>query len=676
MTDVGISVGLRGMDNVQRGWDKITADTRKLQGVATGVSGTFGKLTDQFKLMGKAMAGLGVLGFAAHLVELEDNMEQTARAAHRLGVSFEGFQALQLTAKRFGADVGTINVALRTFNRQIGDASLQPMGMQAKLFDALGVSIRDAAGEMRSTEDVFRDTIDVVGRIGNQAEKTKVLTALFGEQAADLVTMLGEGTGPLDEFRDHLKGIGAIVGEHVAPSMRDANSVVHDFTDALQGTAMKVMAGAIMAFEDLGTAASDFGKDMQELAGATNKGPDTKAMLAGFREFMTPPNLKGALDAAAEAKAKAAAAAAAREAQRKLREEQEKLRNEVEALRAADEQLASAQEQLWADARAMVDAARTPLERYHAELQNVQAVFDADAMTGEEFRKVVAAINLDLANSNGTVGAFETALDRLFDNAMEGGDDFLALLEDVGKQLAKDIVGENVFSPLKNMAKQGIGSLLGGGLGGGAKEGEGGGLGGAGGDPIQGVFDNFLTGLSDLFTGDKGVLGGLTNLFMGDEGVLGGLGKLFGGAWEMLAGLFTSFLTEMGLLQAWEVAERWALAAWEIAERWIIAIFEAAAGFLGFETGGDITVTRPTLLMVGEKNKAERVRVSPLGGPARSANAQQSLQRMVKDNESGNAQVATVNVFIPQASILTDLTAGQFARRISGAVRRENSRIV
>jgi hypothetical protein len=170
-------------------------------------------------------------------------------------------------------------------------------------------------------------------------------------------------------------------------------------------------------------------------------------------------------------------------------------------------------------------------------------------------------------------------------------------------------------------------------------------------------------------------LGNLTKLFTGDEGIVGQLGKVFSGAWEVLSGLFTWLIGEETALAVFETAERWAVAIWETAERWAIAIFEAAMSLLPFETGGDITVTRPTLLMVGEKNKAERVRVSPVGAPPR-ASAQQQAMRMVEARESDNMLQPNVNVYLPASSVINDLTAGHFARQISGAVRRQNARLV
>lgn len=676
-TDIGISVALKGIEEANRKLDELGRKTKKTGQDAQQSATGFAALGKQFELVKKAAIGFGLATAAMKLADLEDQMEQTARAAYKLNVSFEGFQKLQLTAKRFGVEVGAVNVALRTFNRQIGDASLQPMGVQAKLFDALGVSIRDAAGNIRGTEDIFRDTVSAIAQVGSEAEKTKLLAALFGEQAVELQTMLGQGTGQLDQFGEHLKNIGAIVSEDVAPSMRDANSVVHDFWDAVTGQAMEATARVIMFAE----AISGIGDDLARIGGfEKEKKPETAdQMLAGFREqFMTKKSLNGALDMGEDARKRAAAAKAEREAIQAAREEQQNFREELEATRAEDERLEAANEALWGDVRSMIESVQSPLERYRAELENLNAVYRE--LGPEQYAKLVDDLNLKLAESNQVVSAFDSALDRVFDAAIDGGENFLDTLKDIGKELGKTLLKEQVFDPLKDMGKSVIGGLL----GGGGKKDEGG-LGGiAGGltgegaanNPLTAIFDTFLSGLSGIFgEGEDGFLGGLMKMFMGDDGILGSLGGIFSEAWEFMSGLLTSFLSELGILQAWEIAERWALSLWEVAERWAIAIFEAVAGLFGLETGGDLTVTRPTLIMVGEKNKAERVRVSPLGGPAR-ANAAQNVQRMIDQNESGNVLQPQVNVYLPPTSILTDLTAGQFARKISGAVRRENARLV
>jgi hypothetical protein len=364
---------------------------------------------------------------------------------------------------------------------------------------------------------------------------------------------------------------------------------------------------------------------------------------------------------------------AAKAAKEAMRAEQDAINDLIDS----DERLAALQQSLWDESRALVEAAWTPLQNYSSDLDHLNILFSTGNMKVDEYNSVIDGLNIKLAETNATVGAFETALDGIFDQAISGGDDFEKQLRSIGKTLATDIFKENVFNPLKDAGKGIVGSLLGGGK---KKDGPAAAmdlLGGGSGD-VSSVFDKFLGGLESIFgQGDKGFLGGLTELFTGDKGVISGFGTILSESWTFLSGLFTSFLTEMGIMQAWEIAEKWALAIWDTAERWAIAIFEAAAGFLGFETGGEITVTRPTLFVAGEKNKAEHIRVSPLSGGSRGeSRGGRGGFAGLADSGGGSGGVTNVQVFIPQTSVISGLTEGSFARKITNAVGRQRARTV
>ena len=370
-----------------------------------------------------------------------------------------------------------------------------------------------------------------------------------------------------------------------------------------------------------------------------------------------------------DASKKTAAAKAAKQAEREFQNYLSDLRDEYDAL-------LDIQQQSWDQAASLIEGAQTPLQQYNVELSNLNALFEGGFIASGDYNTVLDDMNRKLAESNETVRSIEDAFMSAFDAAISGTDDLGSALEDIGKSLASDLFKTNILNP----AKDGLNGMLGSIMGGGGDKEEGSSpldaLGGSKGGEAVNIFDTFLSGLKGIFgEGDKGFLAGLTNLFTGEKGVLGALGEIFSGAWEILSTLFMSFLSEYGLLQAWEMAERWALSLWEIAERWAIAAVEAAASLLGFERGGELTVTRPTLFVAGEKNKAERIRVSPLSGGERGS-TRSGNGGFASLSEGGGGGTTNVQVFIPPTSVINGMTEGAFARKITQAVRRQTGRTV
>lgn len=346
----------------------------------------------------------------------------------------------------------------------------------------------------------------------------------------------------------------------------------------------------------------------------------------------------------------------------------------LEGLRDEYDQLEAIQEESWSAAATLIERARTPVEQYQIELENLNALFEGGFMSGGDYNRVLSDMNRQLAESNKSVMAIEDAFESAFDAAISGTDDLGSALKDIGRSLASDLFKTNIFNP----AKDGLNGMIGGLLGGGGKSKEGSPLDALNTEEGANTTDSFLAKLGELFGGgDKGFIGQLATLFNGEEGVIGKFAGLFGEAWTWMGDLLTSFLAELGLMQAWELAERWALSLWEIAERWAIAAVEAAASLLGFERGGEMTVTRPTLFVAGEKNKAERIRVTPLSGGQRgeTRGGGGGFAGMSGSDMKGGA-TTNVQVFIPPTSVISGLTEGAFARTITKAVRRQQARTV
>lgn len=735
MADVGISVAMRGMDSVTRGFGKLGGDARKLGTDAQGASRGVDALSNSMRRMQQAVLGVGLFQLAKGAVEATlafQRMERTltvatgsthgaARAmafarseADRLGLNLRdtagGFARMMVAAK--GTSLEGEN-AKRIFTG-VAEASA-----------VMGLTADETAGAFKAIEQMISkgnvSAEELRGQLGERLPGAfQIMARAMGVTTVQLNKMLEQGqvqaAEVLPKFAEELR---KTFGDGVSKAATSAQAAINRFGTAwddvqvafansgfldgvvvamqdlakaskdpeflsslqaigralgniisLTGDLIDFTGKSIQGWEMMGKAVSDFSGltylDQQVSGGGEADKPDYKPKGRGASMSRAWEGRIGQFQADREKNAVKAEAESKSALRARVKADEEA----IELAQDNADRMRELDEQMWQRTADMIDKARTPLDDYNESLQELQIVYSRLPGGAEQYNDILKKINIELAESNKTVGAFESAFDGIFDAAIEGGADFMDTLEDIGKQLAKDLIKGNLYDPLKDMAKGAIGGLLGGGAG--MKEGEGGGTT----DPMAMVFNEFLGGMGELLGGgEKGFLGNLSKLFLGDEGLLGQLGGIFSGAWEQLTALFAWFIGEETALAIFETAERWAIAIWETVELWAIAIFNAAMSLFGLETGGDVTVTRPTLIMVGEKNKAERVRVSPLGGPPR-ASTQQQVNRMMAQNESQNMLQPNVNVYLPASSVINDLTAGHFARQISGAVRRVDARRV
>lgn len=627
------------------------------------------------------------------------------RSADELGISQSrllGFtetfsQALKIsgaTSAEAGSTILQLSQALASGYLRGAElnAVLESGGRAATaLADGLGVPI----GKLKELGEQGQLTSDVVIRaIESQASVINTefsqmtvtvgdATTVLGNAFAELVGKINNSTGATNSLSKTILDLAEVLR---SDDVAGGTTEVANAFAWMAGEIVKSIAGIGLAIRD----AKAFFADMQSFFDMQTSAADAKRL----EDAMKVQARQGALrhragramaeqmqlDKTPEKRASSAGGITLTSAasSEKNKEAERERKRQLDAVLREEEQFAREQRRIyednWSKANRLIEATLKPLEAYRLELGEISDLYAGGFITdASDFNRILDDMNLALANSNQSIRIFENSFMSAFDAIIDGGENLGDALDNIGKNLLKDLFKTNILQPGIDEIKMGIGSLIGGGA---RKEATPTSLLGEARD--TGIFDNFLTGLSSIFgEDDKGVIGSLTNLFIGEKGFLGQMAGVLSEAWDGLSGLFMTFLSEYGLMQAWEMAERWALSLWEIAERWAIAALETAMSFFGFERGGEMTVTRPTVFVAGEKNKAERVRVTPLSGGQRGTQrgGGDGFSAMSGKDMSGSAGL-NVQVFIPQTSVISGITEGSFARKITRAVRQQQARVV
>lgn len=152
------------------------------------------------------------------------------------GLSTTQLQKYDYTAKMAGTSLETITGAQTKLTKQMA-AAKDETSATAKKFDALGVSVKDANGDLRNSDDVFVDVIDALGRIDNEAERDAAAMEIFGKSAKDLNPLILEGADGLREYAKQAEELGVIVSEDNVNALADMQGKVKEVTaqfDALK----------------------------------------------------------------------------------------------------------------------------------------------------------------------------------------------------------------------------------------------------------------------------------------------------------------------------------------------------------------------------------------------------------------------------------------------------------
>ena len=177
----------------------------------------------------------GVVGAAAHQAVFGFSEVGTAldNMSRQVGTPVERLQELTYAASQFGAESDVVQDALKTLNEYIVEIGTGDNEELASLFTALGISVRDANGQLRTAADILPEFADGLQRNDNIALQTKMAIAAFGDEAGvKLLPLLKQGSGALEAYAAEAHRLGMVMSDE---DTQAATEMQRSFTN-LRGT--------------------------------------------------------------------------------------------------------------------------------------------------------------------------------------------------------------------------------------------------------------------------------------------------------------------------------------------------------------------------------------------------------------------------------------------------------
>ena len=145
-----------------------------------------------------------------------DTGDAIDKASMRLGIGVDKLQSLQYAAKMSGSSAEDMNQALGKLNENIVKAAAGKNKELASLFDKLGISLRDAKGNLRTAADVLPEFADAIQRNTNSTVRARMAIAAFGDAGQKLIPMLQDGSKGLADMEKRAHDLGLTMsGEDV-----------------------------------------------------------------------------------------------------------------------------------------------------------------------------------------------------------------------------------------------------------------------------------------------------------------------------------------------------------------------------------------------------------------------------------------------------------------------------
>jgi hypothetical protein len=260
---------------------QITAETAGLAAGLRSADGQISSFSDKADfLVGKlkAVGPAAILAGAAFAGALVRNVANAADAlgdlSERTGIAVEDLSRLQYVAQMSGGSADVLNTAVIRLSKGMSEAA-SGTGDALKAFDAMGVSVKNADGSLRSQVEVLSDVADKFTEYEDGAAKTALAMQIFGRQGAEMIGFLNQGSAGIRELSEESDRLGNTISTNTAKAAGEFNDNLDRLNTAIGGLGREIAGPLIQSMADLTNRlndASKAGNGLLSLAGPIRTG--------------------------------------------------------------------------------------------------------------------------------------------------------------------------------------------------------------------------------------------------------------------------------------------------------------------------------------------------------------------------------------------------------------------
>jgi len=242
---------------------KLEAFGKKSTASATAVGTAFGVMA--------AQAAQAIVSMAKAAI---DGADATSKFAQSAGVSTEAFSRLSFAAELSGSSADQLRDAFNKLNKSANDTSRGTGSAQAA-FAALGVSVVDARGKIKSSDALLLDVAESFSQFEDGAAKGAAAQAIFGESGARLLPLLNQGRAGLEAMGAESDRLGLTLTDEAGRAAEAFNDNLTRLQKVTDGVVLRIAQGLLPMLESMSarlvtgsTDASGFAGSVEIITGA------------------------------------------------------------------------------------------------------------------------------------------------------------------------------------------------------------------------------------------------------------------------------------------------------------------------------------------------------------------------------------------------------------------------
>ncbi|MDI2110481.1 MULTISPECIES: hypothetical protein [Bradyrhizobium] len=213
VTELVIDANTQGASDYERAMDSAAGAAQRGTDAATGFN------VGLVALGASAVAAAATVNKALdYVVSFNKSLADMGMLADRVGLSLRDLQGIQFGGQIAGLTESQINAGLEKSAQLLNDAQRNANSL-SKEFDANGVSLRNANGQLISQNQLLKISADLVSRARNPQDATAIAQMLGFTK--EWVPLLQQGAGAMADFGNQAQAAGVVIDDETVKRAAD-----------------------------------------------------------------------------------------------------------------------------------------------------------------------------------------------------------------------------------------------------------------------------------------------------------------------------------------------------------------------------------------------------------------------------------------------------------------------
>lgn len=215
---------------------------------------------------GKALVGMATDGASY----ADDILTQSTVT----GIATDKLQEYAYAAELIDVSLDTLTGSMKK-NINAMKSAQSGSSSYVEAYEKLGVSVMNADGTLRDSDEVYWETIEALGNVTNETERDAIAMTLLGKSAQDLNPLIEAGSERMEELAKQAHEAGYVLGEDLLNSygaFDDQLQYLNNNTTALKNTLGTVLLPVLTELATEGNSLlTEFTKGLQDANGDLSK---------------------------------------------------------------------------------------------------------------------------------------------------------------------------------------------------------------------------------------------------------------------------------------------------------------------------------------------------------------------------------------------------------------------